>query len=164
MALSILDQGSATFGEASKQAEVAARDTFLVAVDHLGQYRIDTPFETWLYGITIDVSRRRAAAWRREQLLRKVWNPISQPFRKRAPDGLEQSQSFQDDHAHASRPADEALWQAVCRLKDRLRLPVVLRYYHNMPVAQIGKLLHLSEGVVHARLDNAREKLAAWLE
>lgn len=60
--------------------------------------------------------------------------------------------------------SDEALWNAVRGLDERLRLPVVLRYYHDFPVAEISRLLRISEGAVHARLDKAREKLAAVRE
>jgi RNA polymerase sigma factor (sigma-70 family) len=52
------------------------------------------------------------------------------------------------------------LWQAVRALDEPLRLPVVLRYYHDFPVAEVARLLKVSEGTVHARLDTAREKVA----
>jgi DNA-directed RNA polymerase specialized sigma24 family protein len=45
-------------------------------------------------------------------------------------------------------------------MDEKLRLPVVLRYYHDFSVGEIARLLHIGEGTVHARLDSAREKIA----
>jgi DNA-directed RNA polymerase specialized sigma24 family protein len=55
---------------------------------------------------------------------------------------------------------DDAVWQAVRGLDEKLRIPIVLRYYHEYPISEIARLLRISEGAVHARLDAAREKIA----
>ena len=60
--------------------------------------------------------------------------------------------------------ADAELWSSVRGLDENLRVPIVLRYYHDYPVAEIAHLLNISEGTVHARLDAAREKIARQLE
>jgi DNA-directed RNA polymerase specialized sigma24 family protein len=57
-------------------------------------------------------------------------------------------------------PGDADLWNSVRTLDEKLRIPVILRYYHDYPVSEISNLLHISEGTVHARLDAAREKIA----
>ena len=61
-------------------------------------------------------------------------------------------------------PMDDSLWQAIRNLDLKMRLPVVLRYYHDFPVDVISRMLKLSEGAVHARLDAARERIAGKLE
>jgi DNA-directed RNA polymerase specialized sigma24 family protein len=65
------------------------------------------------------------------------------------------------ESAQARARSDEVLWNAVCGLKDTLRLPVILRYYHDFSVEQIASMLNVGVGAVHARLDQAREKIAA---
>ena len=57
-------------------------------------------------------------------------------------------------------PGDAELWASVRHLNEAMRVPVVLRYYHDYSIADIARLLRISEGTVHARLDAAREKIA----
>lgn len=169
VALSILDCSEAPQEETTGQAEIATREAFVSALDQLGRYRVDTPFETWLYGITIQVSQRRGRVWRRERRWRALWWRVTRLFSK-PPDPADIYQAMESGEpapvGHES-PAgqerarrDETLWRGVCALKDTLRLPVILRYYHDFPVEQIARMLHTGEGAVHARLDLAREKLA----
>ncbi len=165
VALSILDCSESTQAETTAQAEIATREAFVAALDRLGSYREDTPFETWLYTITIRTSQRRASIWKRERRLRQALRAVTRrlPFSRPpavepAPDALFPADPSPAAQERAQR--DLQLWQAVCGLKDHLRLPVILRYYHDFPVNQIAKMLHTGEGAIHARLDLAREKLA----
>ena len=202
LALSILDCSDAPLAESSAQAEIATRDTFVTALDRLGRYRVQTPFNTWLFRIAIETSRRRARAWQRErswQAFRSVflkWVPVRKREADQPAQLLDEKGPEPFDHpaanalpaagqepaadnlpaAHNLTPlsnpelpltdftvrarSEEALWQSVRALDEKLRLPVVLRYYHDFPVAEIARLLRLSEGAVHARLDQAREKIA----
>ena len=45
-------------------------------------------------------------------------------------------------------------------LPDRHRLPVLLHYYADLPVTEVGRLLHLPAGTVKRRLHEARAALA----
>lgn len=177
LALSILDdaaltahstQGGAADAAAAAavaEAETATRETFLRAIDRLGSYREDTPFTTWLYGVTIQVSRRRARRWR----IRRAWDRIAgralaRAWRKITNSSADAFASAPVQGQQHLLPADQEMWAAVRGLHENLRLPVVLRYYHEFSVDEIGRLMHMSEGSVHARLDAAREKIARNLE
>jgi RNA polymerase sigma-70 factor (ECF subfamily) len=48
-------------------------------------------------------------------------------------------------------------------LDEKHRLPIVLRYYNDFSIAEIGQLLGISEGTVHSRLFTARERLRLML-
>ena len=48
-------------------------------------------------------------------------------------------------------------------LGEKQRLPVILRYYHNLPVGEIAQILEINEGTVHSRLNTARARLKAAL-
>lgn len=61
-------------------------------------------------------------------------------------------------------PEESELWQAVCRLKEKYRLPLYLHYFEEMPISDIAKVMRTSEGAVKMRLKRAREKLKAELE
>ena len=63
-----------------------------------------------------------------------------------------------------SGPEDSGLWQAMCRLKEKYRILLYLHYFEEIPIADISKVMKLSEGAVKMRLRRAREKLKAELE
>ena len=53
-----------------------------------------------------------------------------------------------------------------CRLHlpETLRLPIILRYYHDLPVAEQAAILGVSERTVHNRLRTAHERLRVLLK
>ncbi|MFB9328765.1 sigma-70 family RNA polymerase sigma factor [Paenibacillus aurantiacus] len=55
------------------------------------------------------------------------------------------------------------LREAVDRLEPIARTIVVLHYYNDLPLGQIGDILEMSEGAVKTRLHRARQTLAQWL-
>jgi RNA polymerase sigma-70 factor (ECF subfamily) len=155
LALSVIDDGAAGGGltsRAMEQAEIATRETFVRAVDRLGSYREDTPFEPWLYGIAVQVSRRRYRIWRLLRALRR--------WLGRALDETQGIYTTESERI-APTPADAELWSKVRALPEGLRLPMVLRYYHDMSIADIAHILRTREGAIHARLDAARERITS---
>jgi RNA polymerase sigma-70 factor (ECF subfamily) len=58
---------------------------------------------------------------------------------------------------------DRGLRDAVERLPDRLRVPMLLHYYADLPVAEVARLIHRPVGTVKQRLHEARTRLAAEL-
>ncbi len=155
IALSVLDDTPSTRAiapAALEEAEKATRETFVTAIDRLARYREDQPFESWLYAVAVEVSRRRYRRWRILRWLRKITGGARPTFYNHVePSAPEPS---------AGDLSDAALWKAVRILPERLRLAVVLRYYHEMTVPEIARVLRISEGAVHARLDAARERIA----
>jgi RNA polymerase sigma-70 factor (ECF subfamily) len=147
LALSILDDTAASPADSVAQAEIVTRDTFMKALDRLPAYREDMSFTTWLYRITIEVSYRHLRGLRMRRFLARLT-------------GRRSGQASTAPVEREGIAMDDALWQSVRRLDDKLRVPVVLRYYHEYPINEIAKLLRISEGAVHARLDAAREKIA----
>ncbi len=165
--------------EAVQEAEQATRETFIAALDRLGRYREEVPFETWLYSLAIRVSRRRYRRWRFRRgisrLQKRIFGRRSAPAGDLPPSGtaspaanvgnVEPAPPVETLEPDARLlPGDAALWTAVRGLPEKLRVAVVLRYYHDLPVSEVARLLNLNEGVVHARLDAAREQIAKALE
>ena len=60
--------------------------------------------------------------------------------------------------------SDEFLWRAIHSMDEKHRIPIVLRYYHDLSVAEIASLLAIPEGTVHSRLNTARRQLHAALK
>ena len=62
------------------------------------------------------------------------------------------------------QPPDGVLADAVERLPEELRLPLLLHYMEGYDVREIAKMMGTTKGAVCAGLARAREKLRAYLE
>jgi RNA polymerase sigma-70 factor (ECF subfamily) len=146
LALSILDD--------PQEAEEAAQDTLVTALDRLGSYRGEAAFTTWLYTLTLNLCRARLRKRRSRQRLAGILQDV---FRLHA-----ETKHPEVELQHSE--ADAALWSAIQRLADQQREAIVLRYYHELPIANIAQVTGVSERTVHNRLHAAHERLRSLLE
>ncbi|MDX3312828.1 RNA polymerase sigma factor [Streptomyces sp. NPDC054884] len=65
--------------------------------------------------------------------------------------------------APPAEPADPSVRMLVQSLPDRLRVPILLHYYADMPIREVSALTGRKEGTVKADLHAARELLRAHL-
>lgn len=144
LALSILDDPD--------EAEDAAQEVFVSALRSLDSFRGDSSPRTWLFSITINLCRNRLQRARSRGRLRQILESL---FRRDQP-GPE-SEAVRHE-------AESELWRAVRALDDRHRIPIILRYYHDLPVAEIAETLSIPVGTVHSRLNHARERLRTRLK
>ncbi len=56
------------------------------------------------------------------------------------------------------------VWNAVCSLEEIYRIPVILFYYENLSIKDIGNITNENQNVVKKRLQRAREKLKEKLK
>ena len=131
------------------EAEDATQDSFIAAALALESYHGEASPKTWLYSITANTCytllRKRKARQRLSQVLQAFQNLFG---RQPAPE----EQAVQDDQ-------NDQLWNAVNRLDEKHRLPVLLYYQFDLPVAEIAGMLGISSGTVHSRLYYARQQL-----
>lgn len=147
LALSILDDPA--------EADEAAQDAFVAALGALRGYRREAAFTTWLYAITVNVCRgrlrRRGARLRLRRALEALLR-LSPAVTPRP-----EAQAIQAE-AHAE------LWQAVRGLPEPQRLVVVLRYEHDLRLAEIAAVLGVTERTVHNRLRAAHQRLREQID
>jgi len=135
------------------EAEEAAQDTFLKAFTRLQTYDRSHKFSTWLLSITshqcIDRLRRRRFTW-----LSIEDNP--------AMEWLAGDVGRPDESALRRETGDEvrALLE---RLEPTYRLPLVLRYWHDLSYEEIASVMGITEAAVKSRLHRARLQMAAHL-
>lgn len=135
------------------EAEDAAQEALLAAVMALDRYRGESSFKTWLYAITINTCRGHLRK-------RRMRGSITAALAMILPlSGSERS----PEEAATRSDSDRRLWAAVDMLDEKHRLPILLRYAHELPVAEVAEVLGISEGTVHSRLHYAREKLQKLL-
>ena len=140
LALSILDD--------SHEAEDATQESLLAALRALDSFHGDSSLKTWLVSITVNVCRTRLQRQKRREQLKQVLNVIFQ--RTSAPTVEEDS---------IQKESNRALWRAIHRMNEKHRIPIVLRYYHDLSVIEIASILQIPEGTVHSRLNTARRLL-----
>jgi RNA polymerase sigma-70 factor (ECF subfamily) len=140
LALSILDDSS--------EAEDATQDALLAALRALDSFHGAASLKTWLFSITVNLCRTRLQRHRRYERLTKILGEI---LRVRNTPSVEEG-TIQSE-------SNEALWRVIRNLDEKHRIPVVLRYYHDLSVAEIAHILQIPEGTVHSRLNHARRQL-----
>ncbi len=135
------------------EAEDVAQETFIAAHRSLAGFRSESNPKTWLSAIAINASRGRLRKRKVHQVLTNTMQALH--LLKTPPASPEQ--------AAIQSESDRYIWEAVDRLDEKHRLPVLLRYVHALTVPEIAQMLHLSQGTVHSRLHYARKELHANL-
>lgn len=147
LALSILDD--------SDEADDVTQEVFVSALRALESFHGNASFKTWLFSITINVCRTRLQRHKNRGRLQLTLQSLFQ---------LRGEQAHRPEEEALQNESDDALWRAIHALDDKHRLPIVLRYYHDMPVADIAGMMRVPVGTIHSRLNHARERLRALLK
>jgi RNA polymerase sigma-70 factor (ECF subfamily) len=141
LALSILDDPD--------EAEDAAQETFIAAHRAWSSFRGEAQARTWLTTIAVNACRGRLRKRKVRQALHATLTSLH----------LLSARPPSPEQAALQSETDRQLWQAVDSLDEKHRLPLILRYVHELSVPQIAAVLNLSQGTVHSRLHYARLKL-----
>ncbi|GAB4400091.1 MAG: hypothetical protein OHK0052_23730 [Anaerolineales bacterium] len=131
------------------EAADMTQETFLTAQRALHSFRGEAHPRTWLARITINLCRAQIQKRKRRALLANVLQSLH----------LVEPPAPSPEGITAQNETYQQLWQAVDALDEKHRLPVLLRYLHQMSVTEIAAILNLSEGTVHSQLHYARKKL-----
>jgi RNA polymerase sigma-70 factor (ECF subfamily) len=150
-------------GDDADAADVL-QETFLQVFRHLGEYRGDALFTTWLFRVVTNqaLMRRRARARRPGESL------------------AAHMPRFDADGRHVATPAQlqvtsrvEALLDAetlaararagIARLPDAYRDAFVLRDLEELPTAEVAKVLAITPAAVRQRVHRARLMLRGYL-
>jgi RNA polymerase sigma-70 factor (ECF subfamily) len=146
LAVSILDNYD--------EAEDSTQETFIAALHTLDSFRGDSAFKTWLFSISLNVCRSRL---RRNKTRNYVQQILQNLFQLRG--GNEHPENEVIKHE-----ADTEIWLAIRSLNNKHRIPIILRYYHDLSVIDIAAILGIPPGTVHSRLNHARNKLRALIK
>lgn len=123
-----------------QDAEDAVSEAVLRAYENIGKLRSTEKFKAWIMQITANEAR-------------KIYNR-----RKRfiAADYLEKFMpAFEDEH--------HELWDAVMKLDVVFREVIILFYYDQLSIREIGQVLKVKEGTVKSRLSRGKSQLRKML-
>ena len=138
-------------------AEELYQDTFL-AMCEKEDWKEEGTVKSYLLGITIKLwqNRKRKFAWRK-RIAAEI--PLSKE------QGLEAFSADENLEQHmVSKEEQEAVWKAVYKLPEQLRIVILLYYMEDFKVAEIAEKLSLSISNVKSKLMRARRYLKQELE
>ena len=138
-------------------AEELYQDTFLEMCEK-EDWKEEGNVKSYLLGITIKLwqNRKRKFAWRK-RIAAEI--PVSKE------QGLEAFSADENLEQHmVSKEEQEAVWKAVYKLPEQLRIVILLYYMEDFKVAEIAEKLSLSISNVKSKLMRARRYLKQELE
>ena len=121
----------------SSEAHDLAQEIFVKLYRNLGRYDSTRPFEPWFWKLAA--------------------NTTINYRRKRIPMPAELSDESAGETQNPQH--DPALLQALAQLDPAYRLPILLHYYADLSLEQVGHSLDLSVAAVKSRLHRARAQL-----
>ncbi len=130
-------------------ADDVAQETLLKAASRIHQYEPHTNLKAWVYRIGLNEARAHLRRQKARQRLQSWFkHEVERDTAVPSPETL----TIQNER-------DQKLWQVVNQLPDKHRLPILLRYSHNLSTLDIAEILQLPPGTVRSRLHYAHQQL-----
>jgi RNA polymerase sigma-70 factor (ECF subfamily) len=134
-------------------ADDAVQESLIKALAKIERYRPGGNMKGWLSTIVLNQCRDQM---RRRAVRQKLNDGMEWLFRSKPPPKTPEDRGVRKE-------ARSALWFEVDKLGEKHRLPVILRYVHNLSVPEISEILEIREGTVHSRLHHACRNLGRQL-
>ncbi len=126
-----------------------AQDVFITVYRSLKNFRFESQFTTWLYRVTVNKCK--------DHLRRKSIRKIILPFK-----------DTQEDPGYEFSPESsntkEIIQQAIAKLPDKMRIPLVLKDIEGFSYQEISETMQCEIGTVKSRIFRAREGLKKILQ
>lgn len=137
------------FGGNRETAEDVTQQVFLKIFDKIGDFRGDAELTTWIYRMTvnacIDEQRKTRRFFSIENFLAEI-----------------RVRKTQDEKFERRETSDE-VQKAIGELKEKFRLPILLKYSEGLSYEEIAQVLDCSIGTVSSRLNRGHKMLAKKL-
>ena len=137
------------------EANEITQETFIAALRALPSYQEQQSFRAWLYKIALNHSRSHL---RKRKALERLRTTLTSIFQ------VETQKQVLPEEAAIQNEREASIWSTLNRLDERYRTVVILRYFHELSIAEISEVLSVNEGTIHSRLYSAREKLRKALK
>ena len=134
------------------EVDDVVQEVFLSVLKNLRRFRGECRFSTWLTRIVLNKCRSHGR-WRLRRLRLLAWGAKDKAL----------SAARRDSQGEESAQASEEVCRAVGQLPAKYREPVVLRYFEDLSIGEIGQTLGLSVNAVEVRLTRARQRLKRML-
>ncbi len=141
-------------------SEDIAQEAFVKTYQSLSHYNSAFRFSTWLYQITLNITRDRLKKKNIESI--SLDNTFSD--RKVMKNGLISGQKNDPEHHLDNQDKKEKMQQAIMALPVQYREIIVLRHLQDLSYRELASILKISPDTVKVRLYRAREQLKKILE
>ncbi len=135
------------------EADDLAQEVFLVAVRDPQRFQGRSAPYTWLYGILLNLCRRRH---RKVRLHRRKLRLLRKQQQTHVPAVTTARLEHQE--------LQGSLWALVARLPQAQREAVVLRFGEQLKYEEIAQIMQCPVGTVKSRLYHALRTLRGWME
>jgi RNA polymerase sigma-70 factor, ECF subfamily len=119
-------------------AEELAQDTMAKCVEKIHLYNGKSKFSSWL----MTIATNRFIDLQRRQKKERDWQQRESNLRKMKWDMQSRNEEWND------------LLEALSKLSDEVRLPIVLKHYYGFSYEEIAGMVKLPEGTVKSRIHN----------
>lgn len=133
-------------------ADDIVQEAFIKAWRHIGEFRMQSSFRSWLHRITVNA----AMDYLRKQSRREQFEQEEPEF-----EGLAQSETPRQDRQIDIRAQTEA---ALRQLSDTERAALLLRHYEGHSIQEIADMLELTTGACKQAIFRAVRKMRAALQ
>ncbi len=140
-----------------QDAEDIVQETFLKAIDNIEQFRGESSFGTWLYSIALNQARAHLAKQKQTDL-----KPIEDYLPTKSADDLHRPDThrlfdWKDPHQQLEdQELKEIIDAAIADLPVKYREAFLLRYYEELSIKEIAKLIKESVASTKSRVLRAR--------
>jgi RNA polymerase sigma-70 factor (ECF subfamily) len=139
----------------SDDAQDVAQEAFIRAYHALDRFDVSRPMRPWLLHIAANLARnRRRSVGRYVAALQRAFR--AEPGQTTGRAGVEA--------ITGQKMESERLWQAVQRLREPEQHVIYLRYFLELPEADMAAALDIAPGTVKSRLHRALKRLRAVIE
>ena len=132
------------------EANEITQETFISALRSLPAYQENKSLKAWLYTIALNKSRSQL---RKRKTLERLRTSLNSIFR------VELQKQMLPEESTIQNDEEAEIWNALNKLDEPFRIVVILRYFHELSIADISEILSVNEGTIHSRLHTARERL-----
>ncbi len=142
-------------------AEDVAQETFYRAYRSAASYKRIAKFSTWLYTIAINLCRN--------ELRRRKHRFYSLEEMAERDEEASVRIDIEDETAKPDRRVEQKelgrlIMQAIDRLPEKFKQPLVLRDVEGLSYEETGEILNLPEGTVKSRINRARQRVKEMIE
>ena len=133
-------------------ADDVAQEVFIKVYDSLKGFRSESSFYTWVYRVTVNAELNLLRKNKLRDFVR--FDEILAP--------LFSDEPRPDEHLE-SKQRRTLIDEAIAKLPEKQRTVFVLRYYEELPYAEIAKILRRSVGGMKANYFQAVRKISQYL-
>lgn len=129
-----------------EDADDLYQETWLKALRKIRTYDSAMPFEPWITKICVNTYR--------DVLRKKIREPVFDSF-----DTVQEKDNALESVPEKEKDNMDHIREAVDRLPEKLRMTVILFYFHDMGEKRTAKALKVPVGTVKSRLNKAKKIL-----